>query len=310
LVSEPFFSNVNPDPMLSHVLKHVVAEGVTVVGRDERAGGGSSGPYPRLGGGTGDKTPRASFNNNGGGGGGSSSHFYLTGPSIQVQHAVVQRDGDKVCISAGGGDAAVLVNGRAVSGVRLLEHLDRVVFSPGHAFLFHAAKALRGAGEGAKNLNVDSLDYDFIQMEIASAQGLEDMLRLGGKEATTAGGAGVMGAGGGPNAALTAEQRQLRQDLLHLAPMVTQANAISAELNRGARLELLVRSGAAHALNDKTKAIMVQVGEWTIRGYFFHHQLAAQVTNIKTGYVWHWTKAKFVNRCRFMQVFGERGLGV
>ncbi len=41
--------------------------------------------------------------------------------------------------------------------------------------------------------------------------------------------------------------------------MVTQANAISAELNRGARLELLVRSGVAHALNDKIKTIMIQV---------------------------------------------------
>lgn len=280
LATEPFFSNINPDPMLSHLLKHVLPDGTTIVGRDERnwqnrlAGG-----IGALAAGTGDsdKTPRPSMAFAPGHAG--NSRMLLNGPSIQMQHAIVQREGDTVTLTAGS-EAVILVNGRQLSGSRVLQHFDRVVFSPTHVFLFRAASAQRGQG-GAKATNIDTLDYDFVQMEIASAQGMDEILgpvddgiasRNGsvhgrdkvGSQGTNGGFAaasthGILGSAGQERSQLTAEQRQLRQDLLHLAPMITQANAISAELGRGARLELLVRSGAAHALNDKTKAIMIQV---------------------------------------------------
>lgn len=232
LASEPFLSNINPDPMLSHVLKHLLPEGATVVGRDTVGvgllGSAASGVD------NGEATPRASLV--------GLHHIYLAGPTIQVAHATLQRNGDSVTLTPGV-DATVRVNGRPLAAPHMLAHLDRVVFSPDHLFLFHAPGAHR---HKTQDSHIDSLDYDFVQMEIASAQGLDDL--LGPRSGSTLG-------------PLSAEQRQLRQDLLHLSPMVTQANAISAELSRGVRLELLVRSGAAHALNDHTKAIMVQVSD-------------------------------------------------
>ena len=251
LSTEPFLSNINPDPMLSHVLKHVVHQGDTAVGSADALEGEAEAELGDAAA-AGERTPRASLV--------GAHHIHLSGPTVQAKHALLRRDGAAVRLVPQAG-ASILVNGRPVSKACELAHLDRIVFGPSHIFLFHADGSQR---HKTQDSHIDSLDYDFVQMEIASAQGLDDL--LGPRSGSSLG-------------ALSPEQRQLRQDLLQLSPMVTQANAISAALGRGVRLELLVRSGAAHALNDKTKAIMIQVGVGA--GGWGAHLMPGQVTTTK-----------------------------
>ncbi|EGD78680.1 kinesin-Like protein [Salpingoeca rosetta] len=275
--ADAHLSNINPDPQLSHVIKHVLPEGVTMVARldnmDEETLDEHSDLFADV------------------------DHILeMSGPSIQQRHCKLERKGTQVVLTpepvgghsiGGGGDGAtnsggagnggvtsedvqVRVNGEVVAPghARALQHLDRVVFGPGQAYLYFAEQSARESDTVA---DVQNYDYDFVQMEIASAQGLGQFLR-----AST-------------NLSMDPDTQRLRQALVAVAPMVTTANAISAELKRGVRFEIVVKTGTTHALNDKSKEVLVQV------------------TDTTTGFVWRWDRAKFVNRCELMKMmFNER----
>ncbi len=55
------------------------------------------------------------------------------------------------------------VNGRRVSGVLDLQHEDRIVLAPNHVYLYNAPPARRTA-------STRTIDFDFVQREIAAAQ--------------------------------------------------------------------------------------------------------------------------------------------
>eukprot|EP00049_Salpingoeca_infusionum_P002074 m.53616 g.53616 ORF g.53616 m.53616 type:complete len:1064 (+) comp11374_c1_seq1:292-3483(+) len=249
LEREAHLSNVNQDPLLSHVLKHPIRPGVTIFGRSEQ-------PLTRTPSRDGSRQeegedtivqPEP-----------GSMFIELPGPAILEQHAMFERRNDEVTLTSFP-NANVVVNGQALTGPRVLDHLDRVVLGAGHAFLYFAPQHCRRVASS----KVDVYDYDFIQMEIASAHGLSELFRV--------------------PTDLDAYTSQLRQQLLMLSPMVSHANAISAELSKRVKFDIIVKSGAAHSVLDHTKDALVVV------------------THLDSGLVWHWDRAKFVNRYNYIQ---------
>jgi len=234
-----YFQNINEDPQLSGVILLGIKEGQTLVTR-QMADKAKHPPLPQ----------------------GFAHRMMLGGLSIQAEHAVIQRK-KEVIILEPVGNAQVIVNGKRLLKSTQLQHNDRVVLAPNHLYKFVAPPSARTKDERV-------IDFDFVQMEIAAAQGLTGLVggtstSLGGKE----------------------DQKKVKSDLLELLPMISEANAISEELGKGIVFDLIVRSGAAHNLTDKSKQVMVKV---TDRGSL---------------YVWLWSKAKFINRKYLMQELYE-----
>ena len=234
-----YFQNINEDPQLSGVILQGIKAGGTLISR-QSADKGGKGALPE----------------------GIKHQMALGGLSIQAQHAVLERRKDEVVLEPVG-NAQVIVNGKRLLQPQRLLHNDRVVLAPNHIYKFVAAPAGRTEGGPA-------IDFDFVQMEIAAAQGLTGLV-------------------GGTSTSLNGkdEQKRVKEDLLALLPMISEANAISEELGKGIVFDLVVRSGAAHNLTDKSKQVMVKVTDRT------------------TLFVWLWSKAKFINRKYLMQELYE-----
>ena len=71
------------------------------------------------------------------------------------------------------------------------------------------------------------------------------------------------------------------QDLL---PMVEEANAMSVELKKDVKFQIIIESGAAHTFEDRSKVVSVKVHDYV------------------TNHVILWPLAKFINRKYIMQV--------
>eukprot|EP00055_Hartaetosiga_balthica_P015589 m.92959 g.92959 ORF g.92959 m.92959 type:complete len:1184 (+) comp8904_c2_seq2:131-3682(+) len=267
-------SNINEDPQLSHVIKQALPEGVTMIGRVNNS--------------LSEKQQNKLYSD-------VDFIFDVSGPGILARHCMIVRDGHAISISPEG-DAQVYVNGELLAdrSTRMLKHMDRVVFGVCQAFLFFADLSQRhlrkGNGSGKKGMEKqdegersqsqeimedDKLEqeynFDFVQMEIASSQGVGQLLKD----------ASPTGVEGNP------ELHHLRQSLLIIAPLMATANALSAEMDKGVRFELLVKAGSSHSLNDSSK------------------QLIVQVTNTRLGFVWHWDHQKFLHRLELMKIVYE-----
>lgn len=187
----------------------------------------------------------------------------LGGLSIQARHAVFSRKGHKITLTPKeDGSAQVLVNGKRLLKRTTLVHDDRIVLAPNHLYKFVACPEDRKTSETV-------IDFDFMQTEIAAAQGLTKLT-----EGTSA-------------SLMRPDQQALREDVIYLLPMVSEANAISEELSKNIEFDLIVRTGASHNLTDKSKQVMIKV------------------TSTRTKHVWMWSKPKFINRKYLMQELYE-----
>jgi hypothetical protein len=204
--SEPCLSNVNQDPQLTHVVTYVLSSGMTRVGKQVE----------------------------------SPNDIQLSGPTIAAEHCVLVRQNASVTIEPRIG-ASVHVNGKLLVASQVLNHHDRVVFGPSHMFIFVAETSARNPKAG----ELRALDYEYVQLELASEQGMSEL--LGGRSTSTL--------------SLSPETQQLKQALLSTVPMIAQANAISVALSMNTQFELFVANNAAHSLTDKSKVVMVQVSE-------------------------------------------------
>eukprot|EP00042_Codosiga_hollandica_P043409 m.411086 g.411086 ORF g.411086 m.411086 type:complete len:1043 (-) comp56548_c0_seq3:106-3234(-) len=231
----PYLTNLNEDPQLSGVIKHLLPEGRTLIGRAESKARPSTAS-------------------------GRAFDFFvkLPGVSIQEEHCVLTRRGDEVSLKPISSSAHIFVSGAMISTSVILKHNDRVVLSPTHLFVFVAALPIRRRESQVK------VDFDSAQRELANAKGLSSLM----------------------NSSWVAQDpviRLLREDLINLMPMISEANAISEELGKSVLFEIVVQSGASHDLLDRSKVAMVKV------------------TDRSQGLVWLWSKAKFVNRKYLMQ---------
>eukprot|EP00163_Fabomonas_tropica_P030977 TRINITY_DN720_c0_g1_i9.p1 TRINITY_DN720_c0_g1~~TRINITY_DN720_c0_g1_i9.p1 ORF type:complete len:1000 (+),score=355.26 TRINITY_DN720_c0_g1_i9:680-3679(+) len=185
----PHFSNINEDPALTGAVVHFIKEGdgaVTKVGKKE-----------------------------------GNPDIILRGLSIELEHAILTTDAEgEVSIKAGTDDSRSFVNGQPLTTEPVkLKHNDRVLFGNNHFYLFihpKQAEVLEGSEDKAP-----TPDWDFVQRELAKAQGIDpDDTDVGDLS---------------PEAL---EKKIVQDTLVELMPMVQEANAISVELNKGVFFEL------------------------------------------------------------------------
>ena len=229
--------NINEDPLLSGVIRFVIKPGSTLIGR-ESAEGNQAVPS------------------------GYDNCTMLGGLSILAEHAKLSRSGNKVTLEPMA-NAQVIVNGKRLLKITTLQHHDRIVLAPNHLYKYVANREDRKKDKR-------TIDFNFVQLEIAAAQGLTNL-------------AGV----GTALCLVNPDLQQVRQDLIELLPMVAEANAISKELEKNVVFDVIVKNGASHSLTDKSKSVMVKVNDKN------------------TNYVWLWEKSTFINRKYLMQELYE-----
>ncbi|XP_052222139.1 kinesin-like protein KIF28P isoform X2 [Dreissena polymorpha] len=128
----PYISNVNEDPQLSGVIKHVFTTGCTTIGR--------AGP--------------------------GEGAIQLRGLGIQPKHCEIRTDGKKTFITPSSKTAAVFVNGLKIHEKTTLAHQDRLKIGSGSLFLYIGHPCER------KDTDVSSFDFDFFMTELAEHDGV------------------------------------------------------------------------------------------------------------------------------------------
>ncbi|XP_077982390.1 kinesin-like protein KIF28 isoform X2 [Glandiceps talaboti] len=227
---EAHFANLNEDPLLSGMIVYFVGATQTTIGRKDAT------PAPDI---------------------------TLSGLSIQKNHAVVTNESGEISLKPGGPGAKIKINGTPLTGARVLDHLDRVLFGSNHMYVFkHPMKPKKGEG------TPDKVDWDFAQKEIAQAKGFAT----------------------GAMSGLTKDQQRAQEQVLEILPMVSEANAVSEELNKHKSFEVVLLSGAAQEGSGKETKVMVKM------------------KNLLNGNTWLWERGKFMNRRYLMQDLYQRWL--
>eukprot|EP00105_Crassostrea_gigas_P029707 XP_011451723.1 PREDICTED: kinesin-like protein KIF28P isoform X2 [Crassostrea gigas] len=179
----------------------------------------------------------------------------ISGLSIQKQHGVVTNKGGVVKIKSV--DGKILVNGAKITKETELHHNDRVLFGPNHLYVFHHPQ------DEAKNVKegkvTETPTYDTAQQEIAKKAGFMD--KTGKSE----------------------DDLILQEDVIQMLPMVNEADAMSAELDKKVKFELALVSPQARGLKEGKTEVMVKI------------------RNLESGNEWLWDRNKFINRKFLMQ---------
>ncbi|XP_038074728.1 kinesin-like protein KIF28P isoform X2 [Patiria miniata] len=139
----PYIQNVNEDPHLSGIIKHVLLEGTTVVGKGLVDGN-------------------------------DKHRIDLAGLGIHPEHAYVSNSKHKMTLTAVG-DSRILVNGKLITKATKLHHQDRVIFGTNSLFLYIGFTNQRSAAEDSKG----KYNYHYFQAELAESQGFGDRGMLG-----------------------------------------------------------------------------------------------------------------------------------
>jgi len=221
--NDPYFVNLNEDPMLSGVVKLPLKKDAdTTIGRKD------ADPKPDV---------------------------ILSGLSIQKNHATVSYNEEEIVIKPVTAGARIKVNGFPLTGERKLEHNDRVIFGSNHLYVFK--NPLKpDLPEGTP----EDVDWDFAQKELAEQSGF----------ATQQDG-------------MTKDQQRAQEQILELLPMINEMNAVSEELNKYRKFDLVLMSGIQQEDSDKSTKVMVKV------------------INLLNNNVWMWERGKFMNRRYIIQ---------
>ncbi|XP_071509131.1 kinesin-like protein KIF28 [Diadema antillarum] len=178
----------------------------------------------------------------------------LNGLSIQKQHAVITNDGGKVFIDKVSPEAKLLVNGDPITTRQELDHNDRIMFGSNHLYVFqHPALKL------AKPSAYGVVTYEMAQQEIAQKNGFDMSSKKSG------------------------EDLLLQEELVEMIPLVEEANAISEELDRKVKFEVIVMSPKSRGLTHGRTEVCVKV------------------RNLENELEYIWPRDKFVRRKYLMQ---------
>ncbi|PAA54177.1 hypothetical protein BOX15_Mlig025022g3 [Macrostomum lignano] len=189
---------------------------------------------------------------------GREAEFQLRGISILPQHATLNNSSDKVTLTPQNG-AKVCVNGREVVQETLLNHHDRVLFGNNHLYVFDNPKAAAPSPSPIPT-------FEAAQAELAENSG-------------------VMGLLGDKAKSSSAEDMLLMDDLVKLYPQVQEANAMSEELDRRVRFELVLMSPQGRGLRENEGRTEVYIS----------------LTNLDSGNEFFWSKDKFSDRKYLMR---------
>nr|XP_045002569.1 kinesin-like protein KIF28P [Jaculus jaculus] len=202
----------------------------------------------------------------------ASNAIILRGLGISDKHATITNLDGKVTVTPHS-RCKVVVNGVPITTRTKLQHLDRVILGSNSAYLYVGLPSERGCADWSR------FDYDFFQLERAAAAGVSvDTL-------------GAVSTGDG-DGQVDPSVLAVFQDYVKLMPLVAEANQMSDELEKGLKMELKVKNLAA---SDS-------------RGYDLQKEVMVKVTKQRTGEVWMWSKAKFINRKFLMEELYQRFL--
>ncbi|GFR94491.1 kinesin-like protein [Elysia marginata] len=181
----------------------------------------------------------------------------MNGLSIQKEHAVVTNKKGTVTIKPLSG-TKITINGKVVVGDTELHHNDRVIFGPNHLYVFHHPQ------DEAKQIKagkvVETPTYDSVQQEIARESGLMDN-----------------------NSTKSKDDLLLQETLIQMLPMVSEANAMSEEMDKKVKFEICLVSPRARGLAEGPTEVMVKM------------------RNLVTGNYWLLHRNDFINRKYLMQ---------
>lgn len=145
----------------------------------------------------------------------SQCNIHLYGPSIQDTHARLMRKGNSVLLEKANDNCRILLNGDLVKTKVNLNHNDRLLFGTTQLFVF-----FHPLQENKNNLGYSEITFELAQEEIALKSGFE----LNSTEDQSF------------------EIALLNKDLLEVLPGIELANAISEELNKNVRFEIMLVS--------------------------------------------------------------------
>ncbi|CAM1328548.1 Uncharacterised protein g9786 [Pycnogonum litorale] len=176
----------------------------------------------------------------------------LQGPSIQESHALIEfHDNGGVSVEKVG-DSKIVLNGDPVSTRVLLSDGDWMLFGSTQWYAYYNPKQKK---KGRK------VTWEMAQEEIANKSGLIE----------------ASGDGKSPESAL------LQQDLFDVLPSVGVANAISADLDKKVKFDIMLLDP-------------VMLGQSSGRTQVF-----VTIRNLETGQEVTWSKEKFINRLYLMK---------
>ncbi|XP_053488799.1 kinesin-like protein KIF28 [Ictalurus furcatus] len=201
----------------------------------------------------------------------------IRGLGIQERHAIFSNQQRRVTVTPLSG-SKVTVNGTSISQTTELHHLDRVILGSNSTFLFMGFPWERVGDDWSR------YDYDYFQSELAVAEGVHlhtlSMSNLNCVSVESL----------QPNPSLLAAF----YDYAKLMPMVTEANQMSQELNKGVEFRLEIKN---LAMSDS-------------KGQDLEKELVVRVMNVQSKQVWLWSKAKFINRKFLMEEVYQRGVSL
>ncbi|ELU00840.1 hypothetical protein CAPTEDRAFT_171489 [Capitella teleta] len=183
----------------------------------------------------------------------------LNGLGIQPQHAIVENSkNNKVMLKPCPG-AKILLNGNEIKDKKELHHHDRILFGSNNLFAFHHPNDQ--AAQKKKKKEVPAPTFESTQEEIAKNSGLSSIM------------------GGGKSK----EDMLVQEDLIQIWPMINEANAMSEEMDKKTKFEVVLISPQAKGKKDGRTEVCVKV------------------KNMALGNEFLWDRNTFINRKFLMQ---------
>ncbi|XP_035212141.1 kinesin-like protein KIF28P [Stegodyphus dumicola] len=180
----------------------------------------------------------------------------LLGPSIQERHAIVNYlEHGGVTLEKCHSECRILLNGEPLTARALLSHCDRIMFGTTQLYVFIHPDQMKKTGK-----KYPEVTYEMAQEEIAAKAGIS-----------------VDGDDQSLDTAL------LNKDLLEVLPGVEEANAISEELDKKVKFEIMLLSPQWLGKTSGRTEVYVKM------------------RNLETGVEFEWPKDKFLNRMYVMK---------
>ncbi|RWS14549.1 kinesin-like protein KIF28P, partial [Dinothrombium tinctorium] len=185
-----------------------------------------------------------------------SCDIVLYGPRIQEHHATIYRkEKGNVVLEPKDDTCRILLNGDPVTCRVHLNHNDRLLFGTTQLFVFaHASQ------KSKSKMTFSEVTFELAQEEIASKAGFDVN-----------------------NDDQSLEMALLNKDLLEVLPAIEEANAISEELDKNVRFEIMLVSPQFLGKNSDRTEVFIKV------------------YNLETNQEFEWTKEKFLNRLYVMK---------
>lgn len=179
----------------------------------------------------------------------------LNGLSIQKEHAIVYNEGGKVFVEKGCTEAKILVNGDPIISKVELDNNDRVMIGSNHLYVFRHPDLFKADPKKYSAI----VTYEMAQGEIASKSGFDMSAKQSGDDLL------------------------LQEDLVEMIPGIEEANAISEELDKKVKFEIVVMSAKARGLTSGRTEVCVKM------------------RNMESGLEFIWARDKFTRRKYLMQ---------